>query len=234
MTVFYDGEFVDGDSLSFSVTAPSIRYGLGFFETILYSGGVVYHLQDHISRISDSSSKFGLSGDKPAYDNIISQLINLNSLTEKSARINIYHMADSASTYKVMIAAWAYEPPTKDIFKLCVYPEIHDSYMNRYKSMNYAHFIMAKKYATEKGFDDSVLLDMKGNFLETSSASLFFFDGEKYVVPAGDNKLPSISLKNFLNGKDYVFADVNMGNVREMQNIYIINSLMGEKIAEIF
>jgi 4-amino-4-deoxychorismate lyase len=235
MIIFYDGNYIKPDGLDFSISDLHIRYGFGFFETLLYDGERIMFLDDHVERLMRSCREFGLNGEKFDYDLVFGKLLDENGLLGRTCRLNIYHVAKNFKEYKSIAAVWRFTPPDKDkVFRLCVYPHVHDSYMNRYKTVSYAHFILAKKYAQERGFDDAVLVDSSGNYLETSSASLVAYDGEQYVIPDSHNKLPSISLKRFLADKKVSKNIINNENIKNYKNIYITNSLMGERIAEIF
>lgn len=209
------------------------RYGSGLFETIFYDGQKVQNLEEHISRILSSTEYFGYKPYSFDYSGIIYQLLTENWLMGLPAKINICHVMEKPDEYYIFIATVPYTAPPEDkVFQLCVYPHVHHSYMSRHKTMNYMHFIAAKKYAEKCGCDDALLIDADGNVLETSTASLVFHDGSSYFVPKSDNRLNSISEAQFAKKQTITRADLKPEDIKDMQ-IFILNSLMGMRKAEI-
>ncbi|MGD9809544.1 MAG: aminotransferase class IV [Deferribacterales bacterium] len=227
MVVYYKGQFIDSAEAVTDTSDPHFRYGAGFFETILYNGKEIQHLDRHVARLEASCAHFGFEPAWADYRSIISVLIEQNALNGEQARVNICQTANSTESCGVFISAVPYTPPKLDkVFRLCLYPHVHESYMSEHKSMNYMHFMMAKKYAQQKDCDDSILTDSKGNLLETSTASMIIEKDGQYYTSKETNRLKSISLELFAEENGLQQVDIKLEDIQD-RNIFITNSLMG-------
>lgn len=231
MKVFYKDRFTE--TVEISPDNAHFRYGAGFFETILYDNGEIKNLNRHIKRIKSSSEEFGFNVYDFDYEDVISRLINENGLSDGTARVNVCHMASDLKEYSVFVSTVSYTPPPSDkVFRLCVYPHVHDSYLNLHKSMNYMHFLLAKKYAVENNCDDSILLDKDGFVLETSTAALLFENGGYNYISESAVKLKSLSLEIFMEKHTVKPVKIAVDDLLNY-NILIMNSLMGSRRAEL-
>jgi len=227
MIVYYKNDFLDSKSANIDVDLPHFRYGAGLFETALYDGKVVQHLDRHIDRLCSSSKFFGYKVTSFDYPNVINQLVFENGLTGQNARVNVCHLAENGDEASVFISVNPYTPPAIDkVFQLCHYPKVHDSYLSQHKTMNYMHFIMAKKYAVSLGCDDALLVDSDGYVLETSTAAVVLLSKDKFIAPKSPNKLASITLDIFIEKNDVVLQDTHISDIGSYE-ILLMNSLMG-------
>jgi len=231
MTVFYRDSFVE--ELTVDPFSRHFRYGAGVFETILFDGISICSLDFHLERLHSSTAFFGYRSYSFDYRGVIFRLLENNGLLNGQARVNICHLMEKTDEYSVFISAVPYEPPAEDkIFDLCVYPNVHDTYMSRHKTMNYLHFLSAKKYAADRGYDDALLVDSFGNVLETSaSATVFCADG-KYFVPESENRLPSAALEKFEEHHKTEKKNIKVSSISKYE-ILVMNSLMGVRKARI-
>ena len=231
MLVYYKNDYSDGKGAQLDVDQPHFRYGAGLFETILYDGIEIQHLDRHLDRLNKSSAFFDYKVVSFDYDNVIKQLLLENDLLGHMARVNICHLVEAGDACSVFISTNKYTPPSEDkVFKLCHYPEVHNSYMSRHKTMNYMHFMLAKKYANKLGCDDALLTDELGNVLETSMAAVVFHDGKQYLAPKSYNKLNSIAFEIFAEEHDVSLVDVCVNDLHRYR-ILLMNSLMGVRKA---
>jgi 4-amino-4-deoxychorismate lyase len=233
MTIYYKGDYKTDSKVAVDPNALHFKFGAGFFETILYDGGV-RHLDKHLERLTESCTQFGFTPKDIDYAKIIDRVIAENELTDSIARINVSHMIEDMNDYSLVVTASAYTPPPADkVYKLCPYPYTHDTYMSRHKSMNYMHFLMAKKYASDREYDDVLLTDSKGNILETSIAAVVLKDKDRYYAPKETARLKSISLDIFAQNHDVQFKDIHISEIGNYE-IILMNSLIGQRNAEYF
>lgn len=232
MTIFFDGDYIIGDSIPADINAPYLTYGAGFFETLLYDGKAV-ELERHVNRLRSSCAEFGFACDFDDYSTVIDRLAEINGLADRSAKVNIYHMVKNDSHCAVCIKLTPYSPPPADkVFRLCVYPHVHESYLSGHKSMNYMHFMLAKRYAVSRGFDDCVLTGADGSVLETSSASLVFADGDRFILPSSVGRLAGITEQIFCEQNSVEYKSLRVGDILSL-DAYVMNSLMGIRNAVI-
>lgn len=227
MIVYFKGDFVDSCCAQTDVTLPHFKFGAGFFETLLYDGEEICNLERHLDRLFASCRDFGYRNVELDYQGLIMSVIEKNGLLEETARINISHMDETGDEYSIFISALSYIPkPAEAEFSLCVYPDVHDSYLNRYKTMNYMHFLAAKKYASERGYDDALLLDTDGYVLEASTAAVVFEKNGEYFVPESQNRLRSITLDIFSEKNKVTRRNIRPEDAGKY-GLLVMNSLMG-------
>src|SRR5947207_758443 len=56
MKIYIDGEFYDKEDAKVSVFDHGVLYGDGIFEGIRAYNGRIFHLEDHLNRLSDSAN----------------------------------------------------------------------------------------------------------------------------------------------------------------------------------
>ncbi|PLX66315.1 MAG: hypothetical protein C0602_11665 [Denitrovibrio sp.] len=231
MKVFYKDKYTS--ELLYDPSSISFRYGAGVFETLLYDGKEIQHLDKHLDRLNASTRFFGYETYSFNYREVIFKLISENLLTDLPAKVNICHVMEKFDEYYIFISAVAYNAPLQSkVLRLCTYPNHHDTYMSRHKTMNYMHFLMAKKYAEKNGCDDALLLDSNKNVLETSTSAIVLFDGEDYFVPENENILPSIARDVFSQKHRIRRKNIKLYSLKDYE-IFVMNSLMGVRKAEI-
>ncbi|MBU1471008.1 MAG: aminotransferase class IV [candidate division Zixibacteria bacterium] len=195
MIYYYKNAF-HADSISLDIRGPIFRFGVGFFETIFYNGSIVCHLQTHVRRITGSLEFYKIPYELADFDELIPDVVKRNGLTEENARINIYYPVETdASPATPLITAYPYTLNREKIYRLDVSPYHHDSHLCAHKSMNYMHYYLARRATMQRGFDDALLVDKAGMVRETTTASVLFRDGNKFITPKTDNQFPSIALE---------------------------------------
>lgn len=229
MTYYYRNSYVN-DRISLDVRSPSFKFGLGFFETIFYNGEIICHLEAHISRIQSSLKTYQIAYETIDFEQVISEVLKQNELSDICARINIYYPVETeSSSVSPLIAAYPYSPEPDKTFSLAISPYHHQSHLCAHKSMNYMHFYLAQMEARRRGFDDALLTDQSGRVLETSTASLVFSDGENMFTPATGEQLPGIALKVASTVLDIGERDITLDDLPELKHAYVLNSLIGMK-----
>lgn len=201
----------------------------GFFETIYYNNEDLCHLDRHLARIYKSLETFDLQFE-PTSRETIQQAVNLAGLKKCEARVNITYTSINKHPE---ITAIAYTQDPLETFSLTLYPDTHDSFMARHKSLSYMPYFLAYQHAKKKKFHDAILVDSTGQLLETSRAALLFKINGRYAVSLGKNKLPSITL---------ALAEEQLGpfhtipitrkTLTEIDQAWVLNSLIGIRSIE--
>ncbi|SKA73309.1 aminotransferase class IV [Desulfobaculum bizertense] len=233
--IFYDGHnFVDG-GLSLPVDGAAFRYGISFFETLLWDGDHVCQLEAHCARIHASLRTFGYAYDAPDYAQLLTELAKRNGFGGKSGRLNIiYAVREGLGVTQTMRPVLTIAPytiaPAETVQKLCFCPQVHQSWLAAHKTANYLPYIHAHQQANAAGFDDAILLTADGYVLESSSSALCFFDGEQYISPlappeSGAAILPSTALASVRDMLHPVFRPVHRSELANFQHVYVLNSL---------
>lgn len=233
MKVYFNNDYYDSDAISVSSDNQHFRYGAGFFETILFNGVELEYLDEHVKRIKSSSKDFGYDVYDFDYKGVIDILLEKNIDKGSMARVNICHMSESADRYTVFTSVVPYyQPPVNKVYKLCVYPGVHDTYLNKYKTTNYMHFTLAKKFAADKGCDDALLVDADGYLMEASTAALLFEKDDELFKADSPNILKSITMKMFEKENEVKPKKIHINEIEEY-DLYLMNSLIKKRKAEL-
>ena len=210
------------------IESLSMGYGAGLFETLLYDGAQIQYLDRHLTRLRLSMSFFGFTEGVWTFEPIIQQLLNVNELSDKCARINIYYiMVGPDSSPHVYITVTEYSGAQKKPYSLQISPLMHTSFMNVHKSLNYWPYKYIKSKAKQAGFDDAILVDACDYCLETTTACLVFEIDSQLYTPVQSYQLPSITLQIFTEHVLIKALSVDVEMLTKIKHVYILNSLIG-------
>ncbi|MBF0235734.1 MAG: aminotransferase class IV, partial [Desulfamplus sp.] len=115
---------------------------------------------------------------------------------------------------------------------LITFPERRHSPLAAHKSFNYLYYYLASLYAKKHGRDEAVICNSDGTVSETNSTSLISVMDRQVMIPLSDYVLPSVTLNATLSlftnaGYDVVKKKIMPAELYAMQNILVLNSLMG-------
>lgn len=103
---------------------------------------------------------------------------------------------------------------------------------------SYLDNILAKREALEKGFDEALLLNLKGYVADTSLANIFMVKNERIFTPSiNDGALPgamrAILLKNFTL---FPIEETSLlpQDLFQADEVFLTNALMGVKSIRTF
>jgi branched-subunit amino acid aminotransferase/4-amino-4-deoxychorismate lyase len=102
-----------------------------------------------------------------------------------------------------------------------------------FKSLSAMPYVMASQYATTKGWEDALLINPHGQFIESSRSNLFFWkDGYCYTPSVMEGCLPGIAsqfLIQFLatHGHSVRNATAHYEDLQGASSIWLTNSLRG-------
>jgi 4-amino-4-deoxychorismate lyase len=227
MVIYFDKSYLKENDVVVNTNDLHFTSGVGFFEEILYNGVNICNLERHIGRIESSLNDFGFKVYSVDYRTIIKDLLNINSLENKSAIVNIYALAKETSDYSILIKVFPDKSLDIQQVSLTITPHKHLSYLNAYKTINYMHFYLAKQFANIKGFYDGLLVDSNNNILECSNSSIIFSDGEKFFTSKESNRLKSISLDIIEERYGLEKINIHIDSIEKYRFAFIVNSLQG-------
>lgn len=223
MIYYRQGEWHEGP-ISMDPAGEAFKFGVGFFETILYNGSRIMHAALHEERLAASLKQFDFTCDVPDINTLGLEAAERNGLTGQEARINVFCPVEHGRADPIIIAA-PFE--RKDgPFRLRIHPDPVVNPMAGHKCMNYFFNLVAHRSAMDNGYDDAVLVTPNQEILETSFAALAFRRGDAFITPGGTGRLPSTALAvatPILNIQpEYVSLDL-----RDYDACYLLNTLGG-------
>ncbi|MFO7595606.1 MAG: aminotransferase class IV [Desulfocurvibacter africanus] len=227
MIFYYKGEYV-ADGWRVSPDDLHVRFGVGFFETLYYSGQMIRYLDAHLERVFHSMEQFQIAYAKAPWEEVVAELLQRNGLAGGTAKVNIFYpVADFGQRAQPLIQVSPWQPESGRTYRLAVYPWHQTSYLSGHKSMNYMHNVLAKRHARQQDRDDALLTDSAGQVLETSACALLFSDGSGFVAPKSDFTLRSVSLARAAGALPIRHRPVRLAELPEFRHAYVLNSLIG-------
>ena len=227
MIFYYKDEYV-ADGWLVSPDDLHVRFGVGFFETLYYSGQMIRYLDAHLERVFHSMEQFQIAYAKAPWEEVVAELLRRNGLEGGTAKVNIFYpVADFGQRAQPLIQVSPWQPESGRTYRLAVYPWHQTSYLSGHKSMNYMHNVLAKRHARQQGRDDALLADSAGQVLETSACALLFSDGTGFAAPKSDFILRSVSLARAAGALPIRHRAIRLAELPEFRHAYVLNSLIG-------
>ncbi len=212
-----------------SMNSPLLQSGFGVFETLLYNGRRLCHLEAHLRRARTSLEEFGFSPAPLDYESIADQLLRLNALEGRPARVNIFYPVRGGHDVAPVLAARSYEPKPDQVFSLGVCPQRCEHPLAAHKVMDREFLNRARREAVAEGHDDALMLGLDGGVLETTVHSLIFQREGKFFKPAGGFRLPGTA--SALAGEilEIEPKTISVEAIGDYSSCYVLNSLVGMK-----
>ena len=193
LTVYADGEYVDGADATVSLWDHGFLYGDGIFEGMRLFDGSLFRPRDHLARLERSARSIGLElplGEEELLD-VICEVIVRSGLTDAHVRPIVTRGfgtpgVDPARCERssLFVAAYPFPPLLgSDPIRVLVSSVVRKSPRSvgaHVKSLNYLDAVLAKRQATAAGMHEAIMLDHLGAVAECSAANLFLEKGQNY------------------------------------------------------
>lgn len=206
--LYFDGEFVEASKASTDLYGQSLHYGYAVFEGIksykTVNGAKIFKAEEHYDRLRKSAELMMIPFNYSTQDmiDITYKLLDLNNLSNAYIRplvicspnmslskgqksslvIEVWNWDNGYMSNKMKVMTSSFERPNPKAFKI-----------EAKVSGHYVNSILACQEAKDKGFDEALLLDDKGNVAESSGANIFFEKDAKLYTPKTGNILPGIT-----------------------------------------
>lgn len=247
-TIWVDGEFTSIDDAKLSVICQSLHYGFGVIEGVRgykVDGGInLFRLPEHIERLFDGARKLGLDTPFDQSDLIQAhtKLVHENRLGDCYLRSIVYsnstEMNFSLEKDKTswVVASWSFKDSIHNDYCLATspYPR-YSSTLSSVKSMaNYQPSIMSYNFALQKGYNDALLLDEKGNLSESTGSNIFLICNNRLVTPrlgsclSGITRFSIIEIANKL-GLSVIEKEISLSEAYNADAIFLVGTAMGVK-----
>jgi len=202
---FFEGKFVNIEEAKVSIMTNALQYGTGFFggirayynkdEQVAY----IFRLDDHIKRFISSSNILGcaLAYDEKRLKEIVIELVTKNKPTGDSylrpfgyvGNLELGpNLANTGLEFALyMIALDEYMPLGKGLnLMVSSWRRVPDAAIpSRAKiSGAYINSALARKEATENGYDEAIMLRENGLVSEGSAENIFLVRGGELITPA--------------------------------------------------
>lgn len=200
--VFLNGKWVKSKDATTSLFDQTLHYGNGVFEGIraydTEDGVQIFKAKEHFERLHYSAEKMHikLKYSVEELTKLSYELLKKNNLKDAYIRPLVYVGANMSlqptEEVNVFICAWDWGKYLGDTLLNVMTssfqrPNPKSCYVEAKVVGHYTNSILATTEAKQKGFDEALLLDAKGNVAEGPGANFFYEkDGTLYTCPLGN------------------------------------------------
>jgi len=209
--IWMNGHFVDAKDAKVSIADRGFLYGDGVFETMRGYAGIVFRIDEHLSRLYAALKvmKIKLSYEKASLKRAIDACVKKNRLKSAYIRVTVtrgegnvgLHFSKMTTPNVVIVAKGHVEYPqsfyTEGIsVGVAQIRQNELSPLSGIKSLNFLNYILARIDAKDKGYDDAILLNTKGYIAEGATSNIFLVKKGALITPSIESGiLPGIARK---------------------------------------
>jgi branched-chain amino acid aminotransferase len=193
MKICFNGGFYPANASLLTVQNRSFKWGDGLFETMKVFKGRLLLESLHFERLFSSLKLLQLEASEQfTQATLVQKILALcaenNCLYCARVRLAVYRDEADQTGFSIealpldeSLNQWKTEGQT-----VCLYPYARksmDAFAN-VKSANYLPYVLAQKFAAEKGMDDALLLNAANLFCDSSKANIFLIKNDSVYTPA--------------------------------------------------
>ncbi|MDE3067581.1 MAG: aminotransferase class IV [Verrucomicrobiota bacterium] len=206
MLVFLNGQFVPPARAVVPVNDRGFLYGDGLFETLRVAGGRPFRFAQYLQRLRRGADFLKMEVPFAARDlqEIAGRLIEQNRMPDAILRLTVtrgpgergYTPKPGAPPTVVMTlhAAPAADTPASWRLVTSSFRVPAADPLSSIKTLNKLPHVLARIEAAEKGADEALLLNSRGEVAETAGGNLFWVDeGRPFTVPTACGALPGVT-----------------------------------------
>ena len=208
-------------------------FGLGAFETIWVKQNTAVFLEEHLNRLKKAALFFKFLPDEATADEWsalqkqkISDYLKQNPMENGVLKLTLSDKNLSLTSRKNTYTKEQYEKGfTLDYSKILRNETSPFTYM---KTLNYADNILEKRLAKQRGYDEPIFLNTKGELCEGATTNLFFVSDQKLFTPALSCGLLDGILRQYIL-KSYSVKEciIKPEQILEFDEMFVTNSLLG-------
>ena len=223
--IWIDGKLVPWREANVHILTHAMHYASSVFEGQRAYGGVIFRLSEHSARLRKSAELLGfeLPWSVDELDAACNEVVKANGLTDAYVRPVAWRgseqmgVSPKGTKPHVAIAAWnwgkyfAPEIAEKGL-RLDIAPwrrpapytaPVHSKAAGLYMIAS-----LSKKHADERGYDDALMFDWRGQVAEATGANAFFVKEGKLVTPMPDCFLNGITRQTVIDLARRLHIDV--------------------------
>lgn len=210
--IYVSGSFSNEDEASISPLNRGLMYGDGIFETFRGYGGKIFAIDEHFARLQSAASFLKINIDFTVKDlaELISELLNKNSLTDKDSRIRLTLIRgrgadglfpDLSAKSELIITAEEVSSGVRKLQQKGIEIVLVESMkidarspLASHKTLNYIPGIVALGEVREKGGSEGIYLNYEDDVVEGVTSNIFIVKkGRLKTPPLSSGLLPGIT-----------------------------------------
>jgi branched-subunit amino acid aminotransferase/4-amino-4-deoxychorismate lyase len=246
--VIINGELREGDKPVITLDNRAFHYGDGIFESIRVVRGVPCFLDAHWARLTEGMKVMRIQHpaklDRASMERYLIQLVTRCGLQNGRARLTVYR--DSPGYYRPQEHTGGFtielKPVQSDVYQLNdhglsvdLYPELRKAVnmLSVHKTLGCQIYVMASLWCMERGLDDCLLQNDRGNIIESSAGNIFIVsNGVLYTPSLSDGCLGGIMRMQVINlalenGIKVYECSLNPQNLLAADELFFTNASRG-------
>lgn len=248
LSVIVNGTLVNGEGPVIPLANRAFHYGDGVFESIRVVNGGGRFLDAHWARLQEGLAvlriKMPPGLDRGTLEEYIKQLVSACGLPNGRARLTVFR--DSSGYYRPKTHEGGFtlelQPVPSPTYILNpqgltvdIYPEMRKpvNVLAVHKTLNCQLYVMASLWCMERGLDDCLLQNDRGNIIESSSGNLFIVsNGVLYTPSLTDGCLGGVMRMQIINlalenGIKVYECSLNPQNLLAADELFFTNAARG-------
>ena len=243
--IWYNGKNIDWKDANLHILSHGLHYASCVFEGERVYEGIIFRLREHTERLIYSANRMGFSIPYTAdeIDSACNQIIKVQNIKNGYVRPIAWRgsemMAISAQKNKIhfAIAAWEwgsyFDPKIREkgiALDISQWrrPAPNTIPWDTKASGLYMICTLSKHEAERKGFNDSLMLDYKGEIAEATGANIFFVNEKESEIhtPIPDNFLDGITRRTIIelakkNGIKVVERKIKLDELKKFSGCFL-------------
>jgi branched-chain amino acid aminotransferase len=242
--VFLNDKLVDLEEARVSATDSGLLYGAGLFETMRSHNGVVFRLDDHLDRLSQSAAALSIAHpyEKSYLSDAIDQVLQANNLTEARLRLTLTNgplaAAEEQRKPTLVITATEFRPYPAQYYEkgtlviLCPFRQNPTDPTCGHKTTSYYPRLLALQVAHQRRAAEALWFTMDNRLAEGCVSNVFLVKNSTLQTPpVGTPVLPGIARKTVCElaqeqSIELVERDLTIEDVLGADEIFLTNVIM--------
>ncbi len=246
--VIVNGELVPADRPVITLDNRAFHYGDGVFESIRVVEGRGCFLDAHWARLVEGMKVLHIEPpgklDVDRLQEYITMLVQESTMPNGRARLTVFR--DSAGYYRPRSHAGGFTLELKPVpspryilnphgLTVDIYPDMRKAVnlLAVHKTLNCQIYVMASLWCMERGLDDCLLQNDRGNIIESSSGNLFIVsNGVLYTPSLTDGCIGGVMRMQIINlalenGIKVYECSLNPQNLLAADELFFTNAARG-------
>jgi len=236
--VFYNSEFINEEEIVIKISNRAFNYGDGFFETIKIINTNPFNFSAHYARFSAACKVLKLKNNETEKSLLIllNKLIERNNIINGIAKIHGHRGGEGkylpfSDSLEILISINKGSGFVKNTpISLCVFSDQEKAKgkASNIKSVNASVSVLGAIHAEENGFDNAILKNTDGNFIETTNSNLFIIkQGILYTPPLSEGCVDGTMRKWVLYQVNVIEEPLNLLEIQEADEVFTANAISG-------
>ncbi len=236
--IWVNGELLPANQANISISDRGFSLGDGLFETMLWDGGAIRFLDDHMARLSRSADALDFilpdcfadigAGLRVLAQNAAATKAVIRLTLSRGTGPRGLSLPSPAAPQLIATIAPFFSPTKPASLKTVAITRNVGAPSSRFKSLSYMDNIVALRDAKALGADEALMLGSTGNIACASSANVIIrLKGVNLTPALSDGALPGIVRGRLIQAGLVEEAHVSPAQIADCQSGVLTNALIG-------